>query len=180
VIENTIPYPAAVPRWAAFGAACICAPTVTLWLSLVAIQIADSLDAGGFGSNDIWRFARDLILAPLSGIAFGFIGAAVFLGAAFLLAPLWAGRRSLLIAGSLAGLAHALAGLLLRYVSFMSHGPDLARTLGWVGLIGGFLAYGGRPIAVYASCVAEPIAGFISALLYLKARRIPDVRQMPR
>ncbi len=85
---------------------------------------------------------RELIFAPVLGIAFGFLGALLFLVIGFYIA----GRRRRLtvrgyiLAGAAVGLIHSAVGLSLRELELLPWDQRVAiePLVGWIVFIGGF------------------------------------------
>jgi hypothetical protein len=117
-----------------------------------------------------------VILLPVLGIEFGFLGALLFLAIGFYIA----GRRVLTVrgyalAGAAIGLIHSAVGLSLRGLGLLLDLLPWDQRLqiepigGWITMIGGFaLTMGGRPLIAGLTFLAAPLAGTVAGFLYAR------------
>jgi len=122
-----------------------------------------------------WDAFWGLILAPIVGIGFGFLGALLFLAIGFCIGS----RRNLrvrgyILAGAAVGLIHSAVGLSLRGVGLLlellpwSQRLAIEPLVGWIVLIGGFALTQCRPLYAGLTFLAAPLAGAVAGLLYAR------------
>ncbi len=118
---------------------------------------------------------REVIFAPVLGIAFGFLGALLFLAIGFYIA----GRRQLtvrgyILAGAAVGLIHSAVGLSLRELGLLlellpwDQRLAIEPLVGWIVAIGGFALTHGRLLGVGLTFLAAPLAGAVAGFLYAR------------
>jgi hypothetical protein len=113
----------------------------------------------------------DIALSPLLGVAFGFVGAFIFLAIGFEIARHYrVGQNGYRIAGAIVGLVHSAIGLSFRATDLLPWNLKLAvePVMGWVGLAGGFLLTNARPVYAALTFLAAPIAGALAGHIYGK------------
>jgi len=122
-----------------------------------------------------WDAFWGLILAPIVGIGFGFLGALLFLAIGFCIGS----RRNLrvrgyILAGAAVGLIHSAVGLSLRGVGLLlellpwSQRLAIEPLVGWITLIGGSALTQGRPLYTGLTFLAAPLAGAVAGLHYAR------------
>jgi hypothetical protein len=118
---------------------------------------------------------RELIFAPVLGIALGFLGALLFLAIGFYIAS----RRRLtvrgyILAGAAVGVIHSAVGLSLRELGLLlellpwDQRLAMEPLVGWIAVIGGFGLTHGRPLYAGLTFLAAPLAGAVAGFLYAR------------
>jgi len=120
---------------------------------------------------------RERIFAPVLGIAFGFLGALLFLATGFYIA----GRRRrptvrrYVLTGAAVGLIHSAVGLSVRELALLvellpwDQFLVIEPVVGWIAAIGGFaLTTDGRPLIAGLTFLAAPLAGAVAGFLYAR------------
>ncbi len=160
-------------RISLFGlvAAAVISNTVVAWAAGIEnlVEGLAGLSHPGPYSASASEVARDflssMLLGPLGAIAFGFVGAMIFLGAAFLVVARTTGPRSFVIAGASASLAWIACGLCARFL------PEHVGS-SWFNAFEVVLClepFAFRPEAAIAAALGALVAGPVAGWTYSRA-----------
>ncbi|MCR5877313.1 MFS transporter [Phenylobacterium sp. J367] len=162
--------------------AAVAAPAITVALlsfASIVTNLAWTLQQLSDGSRPVgglaawfWNSLGQLLFAPLFAIPFGFAGALAFLAVGFALArSRGAGRKGYVVAGALAGAAHAAIGLSFRGLDLLplETMPPLEAALVGLAWIGGFqITAGAQPAYALMTPPAATLAGAVAGWLFAR------------